>query len=359
MAWFAWYQAAARLWSVANDLRFADREFPLEEVAQEGVVAVRPAVVVDQQRRACKLPQDFGRPVPIRHDIAQRRGQIVEDRRPGQERDLGRGAALEHLGSQIVVDEMFGADVDAISSFPRRPGSEHRERQQSGPSFGFSRQAGRRVGRQSQPEFASQPDGLTLVHRQLRGTDLDERTLGGPAGEREAHPGASRDGHCDPSGRCSTSSARMSRHALEVIRCPSSMAIRTRSGGRDIASSNRPTTVRCDSVSAAIELKSSGPSGTRRSIAAARSVEEHHRVAITVVGRQPGHRPLILRSPTGQEGSTCRNREGRRTRRQVDRGLSGAGAAASSGATFPHVGAAGRAWPRGADRADRRCPRRR
>ena len=77
---------------------------------------------------------------------------------------------------------------------------------------------------------------------------------------------------CDPSGRCSTSSARMSRHAREVIRCTSSMAIRTGSGGRDIAASNRPTTVRCETVSAAIALKSSASSGTRRSIAAARSV---------------------------------------------------------------------------------------
>ena len=59
--------------------------------------------------------------------------------------------------------------------FPlRRPGSQHRERQQSRPPFGLARQAGRGLGRQPQPEFASQPDGLTLVHRQLRGTDLDQ-----------------------------------------------------------------------------------------------------------------------------------------------------------------------------------------
>ena len=64
----------------------------------------------------------------------------------------------------------------------------------------------------------------------------------------------------------------MSRHAREVIRCASSMASRTRSGGRDIAASNRPTTVRCDTVSAAIALKSSAPSGTQRSTADARSV---------------------------------------------------------------------------------------
>ena len=155
-------------------IRLADRELTLEEVAQERVIAVRPAVVVHQQGRACKVPQDIGRALLIRHDIAQRRGQLVEDRRAGQERDLGRGSALEHLGSQIVVDEVVGAGVEPIRSLPRRPGSQDRERQQSRPPFGLSRQARRSFGRQPQPEFASEADGLTLVHRQLRGTDLEQ-----------------------------------------------------------------------------------------------------------------------------------------------------------------------------------------
>ena len=79
---------------------------------------------------------------------------------------------------------------------------------------------------------------------------------------------------CDPSGRCSTNSARMSRHAREVISCPSSMAIRSGSGGRDIAASSRPTTVRCDIVADAIALNSSAPTGSRRSIASARSLRK-------------------------------------------------------------------------------------
>ena len=73
-----------------HQLGLADRELSLEEVPQERVVAVRPAVLVHQQGRACKLTQDIGRPCPIRHDIAERRGQSLEDRRAGQERDLGR-----------------------------------------------------------------------------------------------------------------------------------------------------------------------------------------------------------------------------------------------------------------------------
>ena len=56
----------------------------------------------------------------------------------------------------------------------RTSGSEHRERQQRRPPFGLPRQAGRRFGRQPQPELASKPDGLALVHCELGGTDLEE-----------------------------------------------------------------------------------------------------------------------------------------------------------------------------------------
>ncbi len=77
---------------------------------------------------------------------------------------------------------------------------------------------------------------------------------------------------CEPSVKFVISSARTSRHAREVIRCASSMAIPMGSEGRDIAASNRPTTVRFESEADAIPLKSSGPTGSRRSIAVARSV---------------------------------------------------------------------------------------
>ena len=202
MAWFACVPGGGTPVEGGHLVRLADRELPLEEVAQERVVAVRPAVFVHQQGRACELPQDIGRPVLIRHDIAQRRGQLVEDRRAGQERDLGRGAALEHLGSQVVVDEVVGAGVDPIGSLREASAAPSIASASRAGHPSVSRcQARRSIGRQPQPEFASQPDGLTLVHRQLGGTDLEQRTLGTPAGEREAHPCASRDGHLRPFGQ--------------------------------------------------------------------------------------------------------------------------------------------------------------
>ena len=74
-------------------LGLAGRELAPEEVAQERVVAIRPAVVVHQQGRLCKLPQDRGRSPSLDDGIAERRGQPLEDRGAGQELDLGLGAA--------------------------------------------------------------------------------------------------------------------------------------------------------------------------------------------------------------------------------------------------------------------------
>ena len=53
----------------------------------------------------------MGRARLVRHDVTERRGHLVEDRRAGHERDLGRGSALEH---RIVVDEVVGAGVESI-----------------------------------------------------------------------------------------------------------------------------------------------------------------------------------------------------------------------------------------------------
>ena len=79
------------------------------------------------------------------------------------------------------------------------------------------------------------------------------------------------------------------------------MAIRTPSGGRDIPASNRPTTARFDTAADAIATKTSraerlDPIDRRREVG-----EEHHRVAVAVVGRQPRDRPGALRGPLDEE----------------------------------------------------------
>ena len=126
-------------------LGLAGRELALEEVAQECVIAIRPAVVVHQEGRLCKLPQDRGRSPSLDDGIAERRGQPLDDRGAGQELDLGLGAVPEDLGPQVVLDEPIGAGVDRLGASLGRPGTERRERQQGRPPVGPSRQAGCRV----------------------------------------------------------------------------------------------------------------------------------------------------------------------------------------------------------------------
>ncbi len=152
----------------------AGRELALQEVAQQRMVAIRPAVVVDQQGRACQLPQDHGRTTSIHDRVAERRRQTLEDRCAGHEDDLGPGVALHHFGAQVVGDEVVCACGDPLGPTLGRPGSAHREGQEGRPPFGLSRQVRRRFGRQPQPKLASQTDGLAFVHREFGGTELEE-----------------------------------------------------------------------------------------------------------------------------------------------------------------------------------------
>ena len=62
----------------------------------------RPSAASSVQGR-CRTSVDPCRSATASHSGA---GSSLEDRRARQERDLGRGAALEHLGPQVVVDEV-------------------------------------------------------------------------------------------------------------------------------------------------------------------------------------------------------------------------------------------------------------
>ena len=121
-----------------HQLGLADRELAPEEVAQERVVAIRPAVVVHQQGRAAQAAAGHRstRVAPPRHRRAAR--TAARGSRCGSGTSISAvGAALEHLGPQVVVDEVIGAGVDRLGASLGRPGSERRERQQGRPPFGL------------------------------------------------------------------------------------------------------------------------------------------------------------------------------------------------------------------------------
>lgn len=152
----------------------AGRELALQEVPQQGVVAKRPSVVVDQQGRACELRQDAARASSTDHRVAERRRQSLEDRCAGHEFDLGPGVALQDLEPEVVRDDEVGTCGDRLRPGLGRPRSGHRQRKEGRPPFGLSPEIGRRFGRQPQPEFPSEPDGLPIVHRELGRTECEE-----------------------------------------------------------------------------------------------------------------------------------------------------------------------------------------
>ncbi len=196
---------------------------------------------------------------------------------------------------------MRGIGVDPMGSSTRCPGSEHRERQQGRPPFRLPCQARGTIGRQPQPQFATQPDGLMLVHRQFRGTDLEQGAVRAPAGEREADPNASRDGHRRPFGQ-------MLHQLREDVEARTrGDPVRVVDGDPD---GHRGSGHRCQQspddgpVRHPVRRDRAEELRTERFVAidCRREIrQKHDRVAVNFVGRQPGDRGGVFRRPLGQE----------------------------------------------------------
>ena len=91
-----------------HQVGLAPRELGLEQVAEEVVVPVPAAAVVerdDEQVRVLELCQRLGRVGAVEDRIAQRRGHPVEHRGPREELDVVRPQLGEVLRAQVVRHE--------------------------------------------------------------------------------------------------------------------------------------------------------------------------------------------------------------------------------------------------------------
>ncbi len=165
--------------------RLTRLELVLQELPQQRVIAVRPAVLVDQDGRAREVGEQLARPGLARDRIADRPVEPLQDRRPGQEVDGARGALLEHLRPQVVGDRaLVSGDVGDLGR--TRPAMGHRcEDEQRRPSLRAPGQPRQHILRDRTAEVADELEGLLPVHGQLRGADLDERAIRPPAGDRQ------------------------------------------------------------------------------------------------------------------------------------------------------------------------------
>ena len=111
--------------------------------------------------------------------------------------------------------------------------------------------------------------GLLLVHRQLRGADLEERAVRSPAGDRQADRSPGGDGDLRAGRQVPDEQGE------RVEACPIGDPMRViddqqqRRPGRD-ADSSSPTVARVDTAPDRMAAKTSGSSGRTRSSAAAR-----------------------------------------------------------------------------------------
>ena len=155
---------------------------------------VRPAVLVEQDGRAREVGEQLTRPGLARDHIADRPVEPLQDRCPGQEVDGALGALLEHLGPQVLGDRaLVSGDVGALGR--TRPAAGHRcEDEQRRPPLRAARQPCQHILWDRTAEVADELERLLLVHRQLRGPDLNQRAIRPPAGDRQADRSPTGDG---------------------------------------------------------------------------------------------------------------------------------------------------------------------
>ncbi len=206
--------------------RLTRLEFVLQELPQQRVVAVRPAVLVDQEGGAREVGEQLTRPDRPRDRIADRPVELLQDRRSGQEVDGARGQLLEHLRTQVVGDRgLVSRDVGGPGRTRSAVG--HRcEDEQRRPSLRAAGQPGRARpqgagvrgdGRAGWPPRRPWP-APTGRSREASHRPASGRPAGRSIPERRWRPASRPAG--SPMNRASAS-----RHARSVIRCASSMTI--------------------------------------------------------------------------------------------------------------------------------------
>ena len=172
-----------------HQVGLAPRELGLEQVAEEVVVPVPAAAVVerdDEQVRVLELCQRLGRVGAVEDRIAQRRGHPVEHRGPREELDVFRPQLGEVLRAQVVRHEpVVAAEARNCLQVGRRLERERGEVEPRGPAFGACVQRASFVIGHLRPGGGEEQRGLAVRQRELGRPDLEQLAVCAEAGERE------------------------------------------------------------------------------------------------------------------------------------------------------------------------------
>ena len=183
-----------------------ERRFPTQQLGAQGVedqVVVTVPVVPGVQRQqhlvaAPQLAQHRPGSTGVQHRITQWAGELVQDRRSGEERQGDLVQLGPHLGAQVVDDHpLTTGDGDrhwfriAVTHRSLRVGRSHRETGQleSGrPALG--RGDDRVAGVGAQPRAGQHDARLAAIHGELVDTDLQQPAVGAEPRERDGRVGA-------------------------------------------------------------------------------------------------------------------------------------------------------------------------
>ena len=95
-----------------HERRLVPEQLGREQVAEEMVDAVPPLLVVDRLEEeilVARLNEPHRRVVAVEHRVTQRGAQSIEDRGPGEERDLLSRQGVEHLGAEVLREVRVAA----------------------------------------------------------------------------------------------------------------------------------------------------------------------------------------------------------------------------------------------------------
>ena len=182
-----------------QQLRVAPLELRTEEIAEQMVVAIPLAVIVERDDEGIgtrEVLKRSSRVVYAEHCIAQGRRHVIEDRRPEQETLEMVRLAVQHLFHEVVGDLLLiagqtGSPHGGIVTAAQR---QRGQRNRGGPALRpLAQGPGRRL-RELQSCARGNITGLHRVQGEERGPDLDQiPTCAEPA---ERHPRiAARDQH--------------------------------------------------------------------------------------------------------------------------------------------------------------------
>ena len=278
-----------------------------EHRPEELVIAVPAPLVIqrdEEQVRPLDRAEHRRRSSPADDGVAQRSGHPIEDRRPVEEAQLTRRQPGGKLGAEEVLDVAVAVAEGGGRRDAAGPGVqlERREVEPGRPALRPMDELGDVGQRQLQPGAGEQRRGLLDVQRQVLGPELEEPASGPQSGDRKARFAARDERQLRPVGQVPAEQGDEPEHVgvADLVHVVEDEQDRPRQAGhREGERRQDPGPDRDRSPAEGAEevgVERLDPVDRRREVG-----EQHDRVVVMAVERQPGDVTRVDRRPLRQQ----------------------------------------------------------